>query len=185
MIFYAMADIHGYLDKLQERINLLEETLDFYNSNDKLILIGDYIDRGDYSIETLYYIKSLIEKYPNKIIALKGNHEAQFLCDLVNNPHDSHKTPYNLEKYIDLIEWLKQLPDYLETDNQIYSHFGVDEDLGIDWKNSKDFFNNKTVRTGHFYKTVIAGHLPTSFMANNPNYYDIYYDGDSHYYIDG
>lgn len=32
---------------------------------------------------------------------------------------------------------------------------------------------------------IIAGHVYTSEIAHNPKYHDIYYDGESHFYIDG
>ena len=40
---------------------------------------------------------------------------------------------------------------------------------------------------GKFYKTIIAGHVGTCSrdLAANRSYHDVYYDGESHYYIDG
>lgn len=32
---------------------------------------------------------------------------------------------------------------------------------------------------------VVAGHIGTAEIANDPRYHDSYYDGESHYYIDG
>ena len=32
---------------------------------------------------------------------------------------------------------------------------------------------------------IVAGHVGTSEIADNPRYHDIYFDGESHYYIDG
>ncbi len=32
---------------------------------------------------------------------------------------------------------------------------------------------------------VIAGHIYSSIMAGDPRFHDIYFDGESHYYIDG
>ena len=32
---------------------------------------------------------------------------------------------------------------------------------------------------------VVAGHVGTAEIAEDPRFHDIYYDGDSHYYIDG
>ena len=32
---------------------------------------------------------------------------------------------------------------------------------------------------------VVAGHIGTAKITRNPNFHDIYYDGESHYYIDG
>lgn len=32
---------------------------------------------------------------------------------------------------------------------------------------------------------IIAGHVGTYLIANNSHFHDVYYDGESHYYIDG
>ena len=32
---------------------------------------------------------------------------------------------------------------------------------------------------------VVAGHIGTCVIADDPGFHDIYYDGESHYYIDG
>lgn len=33
--------------------------------------------------------------------------------------------------------------------------------------------------------TIVAGHVGTAMIANNYRFHDIYFDGESHYYIDG
>ena len=40
---------------------------------------------------------------------------------------------------------------------------------------------------GKFYKTIVAGHVGTGTkdLADDRSYHDVYYDGESHYYIDG
>ncbi|MGN0415537.1 MAG: hypothetical protein ACI4FX_08605 [Agathobacter sp.] len=32
---------------------------------------------------------------------------------------------------------------------------------------------------------VVAGHVGTAEISGDPRYHDIYFDGESHYYIDG
>lgn len=32
---------------------------------------------------------------------------------------------------------------------------------------------------------IVAGHIGTGVISGEPNFHDIYYDGESHYYIDG
>ena len=80
---YAMSDIHGYLDVLKEKMELID-----LSGDNILIFLGDYIDRGPNSREVLEYIKNLQDKYgENKVIVLKGNHEAMFL-DWLDNDND-------------------------------------------------------------------------------------------------
>ena len=89
-----------------------------------------------------------------------------------------------------MIWWMQQMPLYYETDAQIFVHAGVDEEAGEYWMwgSSSDVFLWKFPPSkGRFYKTVIAGHVGTGTreLADDREYNDIYYDGESHYYIDG
>lgn len=219
-LIYAMSDIHGHLEILKntlKNVNLKEK-------NNKLILLGDYIDRGDKSCETLYFIKKLSEKFPNQIIALRGNHEDMFLDDLyamypigelseikkyitedeykaillkVANESDELLKSMIIYKYLtdlikvkhkNLITWLKGLPYYYETEEQIFVHAGIDEDAGEYWKNTSDnevfIWKHPPIR-GKFYKDIIAGHTHTSEIAEDENYHKVFWDGENHFYIDG
>lgn len=63
-------DIHGNLFDL---IRLFKVT-DFSN-NGHLLFLGDYVDRGKFSIETVVLLFSLQCTYPDQIHLLRGNHE--------------------------------------------------------------------------------------------------------------
>lgn len=76
-----------------------------------------------------------------------------------------------------------------ETKNQIFVHAGVDEEAGEYWMwgtSDSTLLGKFPATTGRFYKTIIAGHVSTGNrdLADDRNYHDIYYDGESHYYID-
>jgi len=70
---FAIGDIHGRLDKLDQ----LLKRLPFKRSRDKLLFVGDYIDRGSDSkgvIDRLLHLQSR----GVDMICLKGNHEQMF-----------------------------------------------------------------------------------------------------------
>lgn len=95
-----------------------------------------------------------------------------------------------LSSHENIIRWIKNMPSYYEAENQIFVHAGVDEDAGEYWMwgTSDNILLGKFPATkGKFYKTIIAGHVGTGSrdLADNRNYHDVYYDGESHYYIDG
>ncbi|MCL2110842.1 MAG: metallophosphoesterase [Clostridiales bacterium] len=88
----------------------------------------------------------------------------------------------------ELFAWLRKLPYHYETEKQIFVHAGIDEEAGELWKHGtpEHWFAGKfPATTGGFYKDIIAGHVGTSGIAGDPSFRDIYWDGKSHYYIDG
>ena len=93
-----------------------------------------------------------------------------------------------LKHHKDLLEWYRKLPLYYTTDSQIYVHAGIDEEAEDLWEvgTSKEMFLEKyPPTTGSFYKTIIAGHVSTTRLTGDRNNHDIYYDGESHFFIDG
>lgn len=207
---YAISDIHGYLQPLEEALSLVD--LESHHEN-KLILCGDYIDYGLDSYRVLYKIKHLTEKYPNQVITLMGNHEYMFI-DFLNakandirnvewlgsdkdfatvnsfisistrekisqvNPDEGyHNYLFRISKiikeniltnHVELTKWVKVLPFYFETENQIYVHAGIDEETEEYWKygNSEEYYVSKYPATfGRFCKDSIAGHISTSSLA--------------------
>ncbi len=77
---FAISDIHGCYKPFYELVvNVIKLT-----KSDRLILLGDYIDRGEQSKEVVDFIIDLFNKGFN-ITALKGNHEVM-LMDSYNDP---------------------------------------------------------------------------------------------------
>lgn len=66
---YLMSDIHGDLKSFKE----LLEYIDF--NSDRLIILGDVIDKGDNPMECLGLVRRLMKDYPGHIEIIKGNHE--------------------------------------------------------------------------------------------------------------
>ena len=75
----VFGDIHGQYDDLMRFFEFWGEPSEEpgvgdINSIDYLFL-GDYVDRGVYSLETICLLMALKIKYPDKIHLLRGNHE--------------------------------------------------------------------------------------------------------------
>lgn len=95
-----------------------------------------------------------------------------------------------LSNHKKLLWWIQKMPSYFEAESQIFVHAGVDEEAGEYWMlgTSEGLLLGKFPATkGKFYKTIVAGHVGTGTwsLADDRNYHNVYYDGESHYYIDG
>jgi len=64
----VFGDIHGDLFSL-------EKGLRHWKPGDLLLFLGDYADRGPNGVEVIERILQLKEKYPERVLPLKGNHE--------------------------------------------------------------------------------------------------------------
>ncbi len=79
---YIHGDIHGdvlslisLLVYLQKK-NLMNARLKL-KSNQKILLLGDYTDRGLYDIEVIILLEKLLSVNPNNVFLLRGNHETR------------------------------------------------------------------------------------------------------------
>ena len=74
---YALSDAHGMNKSFDEAI---KDILAVKQPEDKIIILGDNIDRGLGSLQIIQSIINLQEKYgSDSVIALMGNHEEMFL----------------------------------------------------------------------------------------------------------
>jgi predicted phosphodiesterase len=64
-----VGDTHGDLDASQQVIQ------QYLKKPYRIVFLGDYVDRGNYSEENIQYLLELKLKHPEEIFLLAGNHE--------------------------------------------------------------------------------------------------------------
>lgn len=92
------------------------------------------------------------------------------------------------ENHAALIEWMRNLPDIYETDRHIFVHAGICESAGDAWRERtprETLLGAKRAAFGTFAKDIVAGHIGTSSISGNPHFHDVFWDGESHFYLDG
>lgn len=81
---YAIGDIHGCADQLEQKFAIIDRELATAHSIRPLhVFLGDYVDRGPASRETIELLARRSRSH--ETIFLKGNHEA-FLAEVLSDP---------------------------------------------------------------------------------------------------
>lgn len=71
-------DLHGQLYDVFELFKISGDV-----DNNHYLFLGDYVDRGFFSVETFCYLAALKLKYPDRMHLIRGNHE----CRIINKPY--------------------------------------------------------------------------------------------------
>lgn len=183
---YAIGDIHGHLDLLQRLMEKLQPDL----ARDRLVFMGDYIDRGLHPKGVVDYVLGLQRQAPpDHVVCLKGNHEAMFLdylqgrdIDLfLNNGGISTLRDYwgdDWQDQEDLVlppdhrRFLEELRLYYETEAYIFVHGGLKPGVPMEEQQEEDLLwirGDFITSMADFGKKVIFGHTPFRQPLLMPN----------------
>lgn len=89
-----VGDLHGDLESLESILDEIKYREFLAKSSNKIVFLGDYVDRGSHPVEVLHLLCDLKIKYQNSVILLRGNHEAPS-----EFPFSGHDLPSKLEEY--------------------------------------------------------------------------------------
>lgn len=123
MAVYAVGDLQGCLEPLQ----CLLEHVNFDPASDKLWLVGDLVNRGPESLETLRFLYSIRDS----LVCVLGNHDLHLLAAARNierlKKHDTLREVLQAPDSADLLEWLRQqkLMHYDEQRDIALVHAGI------------------------------------------------------------
>ncbi|MDY0344903.1 MAG: metallophosphoesterase family protein [Lentimicrobium sp.] len=172
----AVGDIHGCFDSFRE---MVENRIKLQKS-DKLILLGDYIDRGYKSKEVIDYIMELTENGYD-VIPLRGNHEVMLLDAyedeenfelwFINGGITTLKS-FNINSIFDIdpkyITFFRELQYFYSYEDFLFVHAGFDnfaanpftDYYAMTWE-SREYYDNPILKN----KTIIHGHKTITSYA--------------------
>jgi serine/threonine-protein phosphatase 2B catalytic subunit len=75
----VVGDIHGQFYDLVKLLDLAGDV-----SQNKYLFLGDYVDRGSFSLEVLLLLYSLKLNHPGNIFMIRGNHECRQMTTFFN-----------------------------------------------------------------------------------------------------
>ncbi len=87
-----ISDLHGDSKSLFRILSEINYKQFLSEELNKLVFLGDYIDRGKNSLSIIYSICYLKSTYPNSVVLMRGNHEAP-----AEFPFSPHNFPYEIQ----------------------------------------------------------------------------------------
>jgi bis(5'-nucleosyl)-tetraphosphatase (symmetrical) len=106
MAIYAIGDIQGCFDSFRRLLDLVR----FDSTRDRLWLVGDLVNRGPHSLETLRFVKGLGEA----AITVLGNHDLHLV--MLAEGHSKKRDDDTLDAILaapdrdELLDWLRHRP---------------------------------------------------------------------------
>jgi serine/threonine protein phosphatase 1 len=174
----VIGDVHGHYDTLLRLCDAFSP-----GQGDAVYFIGDLIDRGPNSAEVVDFV------IKNKYHCLLGNHE-QMLLDAIGG-EEGEISPQLLQSWLysgghptlvsyqhqipqEHVDWMKQLPLYLDLGDIWLVHAGLDPRLPLDQQSAEQFcwirdrfhchpvpyFVDKLIITGHTITFTFPGVEP-------------------------
>ena len=198
--YVLISDIHGELEMFEQ----LLEKMQYNPAEDQLVLLGDYVDRGPNSRGVLNKVMELKEE---GAIVLRGNHDDMLLAAakgeenawerwwkngalptlLSYDPTITEQVLPDTEEFQKHIAFIEELDYYVETEDYIFVHGGVDPDTPVAETDPYVliWIRDKFHKGYHGDKTVVFGHTTTPNLHDDPENFNVFFGENRIIGIDG
>lgn len=131
---YVVGDIQGCYDGLRRVL----DKVNFDEVNDRLFAVGDLVARGEDSLSTLRFLKSLGKNFQSVL----GNHDLHLLS-VVNGIRKTKQSDklaplLNASDLSDLVDWLRKFPLAMKIDHRsvmihagLYPQWSIEQSLSL------------------------------------------------------
>jgi len=142
----VVGDLHGNLADL---LYILDES-GFPSSLNRYVFNGDYVDRGEHSVEVICILLALLTAEPENVFLNRGNHEDEAVCRVYGFQNEVIEK-YNMLAFEMFTEVFKHLPLITIISNTIFVvHGGLFHDKDVEISKL-----NQIVRTDYIAKPEI------------------------------
>ncbi|GBE62694.1 serine threonine- phosphatase PP2A catalytic subunit [Babesia ovata] len=117
----VVGDIHGQLYDLKELFRIAGTS-----PNTNFLFLGDYVDRGYYSVESVSLILALKVRYKERVFIIRGNHECRQITQVYGFYDECLRKYGNADVWIALTNIFDYLPLGALIDGRIFCpHAGL------------------------------------------------------------
>lgn len=157
---YIIGDIHGCFDEL---IDLIAQA--GITEQDRIIALGDIVDRGNKSKEVYEYLKNR----PNTLV-LMGNHERKHQNKILSYAQEIVKVQFGAD-YDPFLNWIDTLDYFYETEAAIIIHAFFEHDVALEQQKkevlcgstSGDRYLGKKYPEGKYWTDFYTGEKPVIY----------------------
>ena len=171
---YAVGDVHGSLDMLKALVDACREHAD--GRALQFVFLGDYIDRGAESAGVVRFMMRLQDELGDRLIALRGNHEA-FVLGLLDgamplgvwlaNGGVTTLDSYGAREVGELprahLDWMRSLRLSYDDGRRFFVHAGIDPEKPLDAQDERvllwirePFLSDRR----DYGRLIVHGHTP-------------------------